>query len=374
MKIRLFCGFTLVELLVVIAIIGALIALLLPAVQAAREAARRMQCANHLKQYGIALQNYHDTNETFPASRMQHPKVEPASTDTMYAGWGTHLALLSFMEETSRYVSIMQMDSTIMSNTNRVKTREPYLLTPTTLLCPSDSNSKNNCFYDSDAERQVPQCNVVTSRGDGAYHTEADYGSNPIAAGSNPVLTVGTNSVDGRSIFNRRQWKGFNACTDGSSNTIAASEAVTGQSNANDTVLGGIRVFASAFHNSTTSRLACLNGRNGMQLTGTIATNQNRRGASWMAGYVCSSGFQTIHPPNTPNCTRTDDVPDYGLFPPSSYHKGGVNTVFFDGSVRFISETIDFGSSAACQTLTGESEFGIWGAIGTPSGSESKGL
>jgi prepilin-type N-terminal cleavage/methylation domain-containing protein/prepilin-type processing-associated H-X9-DG protein len=371
MKIRLFCGFTLVELLVVIAIIGVLIALLLPAVQAAREAARRMQCANHLKQYGIALQNYHDVNEAFPASRMQHPKVELASTSNMYAGWGTHLALLSFMEETSRYVSIMQMDSTIMSNTNRVKMREPYLLTPTTLLCPSDSNSKNNCFFDSDAERQVPQCNVVTSRGDGAWHTEADYGSNPMA--TDPTLSAAC-SVNGRSMFNRRQWKGFNACTDGSSNTIAASEAATGQSNANDTVLGGIRVFTSAFHNDATSRLTCLNGRNGIQLTGTIATGQARRGASWMAGYVGSSGFQTIHPPNTPNCARTDNVQDYGLFPPNSYHKGGVNSVFFDGSVRFISETIDFGSSAACQTLTGESEFGIWGAIGTPSGSESKGL
>ena len=96
-------GFTLVELLVVIAIIGILVALLLPAVQAAREAARRMQCSNHLKQFGLALHNYHDVNKTFPYGTMPHG--EPGWV-TEYSKGSNILKLLPFMEQTPLYDQI----------------------------------------------------------------------------------------------------------------------------------------------------------------------------------------------------------------------------------------------------------------------------
>ncbi len=92
-------GFTLVELLVVIAIIGILIALLLPAVQAAREAARRSQCVNNLKQLGVALQNYHDVNNSFPPMKGGTTSSYPSTPATNYGRGSGFIALLPFMEQ-----------------------------------------------------------------------------------------------------------------------------------------------------------------------------------------------------------------------------------------------------------------------------------
>jgi prepilin-type processing-associated H-X9-DG protein len=123
------------------------------------------------------------------------------------------------------------------------------------------------------------------------------------------------------------------------------------------------------------NRIECLNGRSGPELTGVIQTICYR-GGNWLAGNATYSGFHTIHPPNSPACTRTGTsrLGDWGLYPPSSYHPGGVNSVFFDGSCRWISETINFGTATAYFvgiTMDGPSEFGVWGAMGTPDGGES---
>src|SRR5688572_27645245 len=98
MKLRLSRGFTLVELLVVIAIIGILVALLLPAVQAAREAARRMQCGNNLKQIGISIHNYHDTYKSFPSGWIC-PSVATGAMAVDQESWGWSSLILPFMEQ-----------------------------------------------------------------------------------------------------------------------------------------------------------------------------------------------------------------------------------------------------------------------------------
>ncbi|MCL2742800.1 MAG: DUF1559 domain-containing protein [Planctomycetaceae bacterium] len=364
-------AFTLVELLVVIAIIGVLIALLLPAVQAAREAARRMQCTNHLKQFGLGLHNYHDTNKTLVAGGSQMPTTYwNVATGTFgYARWSSTIFLLPFMEESSRYEAILTSTTAVIANPGRVYDAGAahFMKTPTVFYCPSDGSAKKMSPH-TDVQRQLPQISYCYCRGDVAWHTENDYGT--------PVIGTAPNSAGdprGRNMFLGRLWLGLNFIKDGTSNTIAMSELVTPQTYQSNMVLGGLRLCGAITNDGAaaalTNRTDCLNGRNGNELTGTIPTLVHRS-ETWLMGSAVSSGFHTMHPPNSPACVRTEGH-DYGLFPPSSYHSGGVNASLFDGSVRFISETINFGAATATPVLSGPSPFGVWGAMGTPMGGES---
>lgn len=132
MRTRPSSGFTLVELLVVIAIIGVLVALLLPAVQAAREAARASSCKNNLRQLGVALHNYHDTMNRFPSGWCTLPEGAGSHGDVA-PGWGWTVGLLPFMEQTNLYNSLRH-DEHIDAEVNRAA-RETIIKT---LICPSD--------------------------------------------------------------------------------------------------------------------------------------------------------------------------------------------------------------------------------------------
>jgi prepilin-type N-terminal cleavage/methylation domain-containing protein/prepilin-type processing-associated H-X9-DG protein len=378
-------AFTLVELLVVIAIIGVLIALLLPAVQAAREAARRMQCTNNMKQYGIALHNYHDTNFAFPAAGSQIRKFHQSGADwNNFSFFSTHVSLLPFYEQSARFDGF-QTGSTSGFNVARINDKSQHLYASqpvATLNCPSDSNVKNLSPYNPAATapaegRAMPQCNVVVCRGDASLCSDMDFGSNPVVADADQP---GAGNIawknQSRQMFNRRMWKNMNACEDGTSNTLAVSETATPQSSDNNTVIGGMKNL-NANPNTAAERMNCWNSRNGTMLTGTTMTKDLSRGYSWMFGGSGSTGFQTMNPPNSPSCARQDSCFTHGLFPPSSYHSGGVNVGLFDGSCRFISETVDCGPATAQQgstQMSGPSPFGVFGAMGTPSGGESSTL
>ena len=333
-------AFTLVELLVVIAIIGILIALLLPAVQAAREAARRSQCTNQLKQLGLGLHNYHDAHKAFPASC-------GGRESTTTGRWGTDSAfcfLLPFIELGARY------DSYVTCVNGTAEWGWVQMPAIGAFLCPSDGNSKEANRWGE------PKTNYLTCQGD-QYALTYD------------------GSTNFRGFFQGR-WKytTFGTITDGSSNTIALAETCT----ATDYSALNLKGNLVLLDDGDDPPSACLSKKGpGNTLVGTNAPWE--RGNGYYCGHPNQTGFQTILPPNSPNCTAGTEFWQKGIFGTSSNHTGGVNVCLGDGSVQFVSETINHVTTGTAgldspSPTSGYSPFGTWGAYGTANGGESASL
>ncbi len=314
-------GFTLVELLVVIAIIGILVGLLLPAVQAAREAARRMQCSNNLKQLGLALHNYESSNKRMPSGRA------PTS------GISTFGALLPYMEQTNAYQLIdFNVSSTHVNNTAALAVNIP------TLLCPSDPISL------------IPVAgwagtNYRTNQGSGILN------SLPPTLSSDP--NYGYPEPNGPMIPTK--FLKFGDVVDGLSNTAAFSEHGKGDfSNAISSVTDTFRPGT----NPTTADEAIRDCAAVNVLDLSMQGNSNV-GAPWLSGGHTSSNYFHVAPPMSRSC----------MFPPGristtakSYHTGGVQVARCDGSVVLITRSIDlsvwraFGSRSEGEVLGGAIE------------------
>ncbi|MDO4586223.1 MAG: DUF1559 domain-containing protein [Planctomycetia bacterium] len=371
-------GFTLVELLVVIAIIGILIGLLLPAVQAAREAARRMQCSNNLKQYGLALHNYHDVNNTFPSGQ--------ATTSGWNCRVGTCAVLFPFLEQGSLW-------ELITNNPDTQNWVDPLLtMVVSSLRCPSDPLSSTIKQQGSGSSNSM---NYVVSYGDVCIYAGFPYGSEQYVPRSkwyndNIVSQTGWNApIDKlgdnrhRGIFAAFNFKNISAIQDGLSNTIAVSEAVAlqtshaslpGEPGTFNEVKGGCAGNLSSSDVFANGPQVCLNrrGLNGDNtlLNGVLA--RVNKGRPITDGLYTTSAFVTVLPPNSPSCasSSTTDATS-GIMSANSYHSGGVNACFGDGSVRFITDTIDCGNLSLVPTITGKSNWGVWGGLGTPKGGET---
>jgi prepilin-type N-terminal cleavage/methylation domain-containing protein/prepilin-type processing-associated H-X9-DG protein len=362
-------AFTLVELLVVIAIIGILIALLLPAVQAAREAARRMQCTNHLKQWALACHNYHDTLATLPS-------LGTGPNDRI--GW-TVLAL-PYTEQAALYQSIAAGGTAAALNgtTNYAPfganpwdtNYRPWQTQISVLICPSDPKAKTLCDG-------IGRRNYLASVGDfGTYWTCGEVNPN-------------TGGPDGpkhfRGCFSRQNGRNFAFITDGTSNTFLLGEVLCGSNTTYSSSANDVRArgdIAGKWSSDWTATMTwCLNSVNGWK-DGTYGS-VGFLGMTWADGCSGLSGFTSLLPPNSPSCMpgKLADQPTNNnvIITLSSYHTGGANVAMADGSVHFLSNTVNSGDVTKNMWYMGDhygepSIFGILGALGSAFSGESVSL
>ena len=325
-------AFTLVELLVVIAIIGILIALLLPAVQAAREAARRMQCANNLKQLGIALHNYHDTFKTLPP-RQGGPLW---SGYIYYPRFSAFVPLLAFCEQQTRYDQIMAGQY----HAWHANAESGYVGEIPVLICPSDG-----LYSGTGADRN-------------AMYSPLNYG---LCMGDHYAINFDSTQPDQniRGLFGYLTYTKFSDIRDGLSNTLAMSEFLIAPEG---------EEIGRAVSNSTSAPLECrarlVNGR---YVSGSLIAQFRCHGQRWQDGRPGYCAINTILPPNSATCSSQASN---GVYSASSHHPGGVQGLMADGSVHFIAETIDTGDLSLAPVSSGPSPFGAWGALGSKAGGE----
>jgi len=329
-------GFTLVELLVVIAIIGVLVSLLLPAVQQAREAARRMQCGNHLKQLGLALHNYESTYRVFPGL-----------PDSSNYGFSVQAKLLPFIEQ-GNLQDLIDFQQPLMqgaggsqalNSVHNQVARQPIPV----LLCPSDGQSPIFENHSSVAGQAFAGTNYVVCTGSGVdtnYDTRA--------------------ATDG--MFWWGSAAGFRDMLDGSSNTLVLSETLLGLGTDSSGTQpqdrrrqmaqyggGGMGGAGEGFtsapgHNPDLAVAAAVSQWNGF------------RAGAWIWGREHTSSFNTYATPNfkVPDVMRNG----FGWFAARSQHPGGAQATLGDGSVRFVADTVDLATWRALGTKAGREVLG----------------
>ncbi len=351
-------AFTLVELLVVIAIIGILIALLLPAVQAAREAARRSQCVNNLKQLGLGLQNYHDVNNSFPAGCGGTSTCTSPYTNGNCTRISAFIPVLPYIEQGALYNQMKGGGGNPVSAPFGPAAWGGWSIwniQVPALLCPSDT-------------RPVP---TNGAHGENNYAiSHGDSINNIFIWNSDPINWS-------RGMFCNSKTVTLSMVTDGTSNTIIMSERLRASFSAGSQPKVNVRQGTIPNVAVNTSPGSCLTNANGMYYTNPSAAF-GYFGTNWTDCETVRSGFNTVLPPNSPSCNVTSTIctgcgvtdAQGGVYSPTSNHPGGANGVFVDGSVRFISDNINTGNLGAAEVNVGPSPYGVWGAMGSKNGDE----
>ncbi len=366
-------GFTLVELLVVIAIIGILIGLPLPAVQAAREAARRMQCTNNMKQLGVATHNVHDIHGKLPNRADQWLLSTYLSGQEDYDRWSGLVTLLPYIEQNALFEQVVE---DVKNNGARPwKYSSAIEQKITAYFCPSDGNTGST---------------VTTSRNYNLTPTSYHLNAGDITVNWSDMCGQGRGPFAATASAAR----GFSGVTDGLSNTAFYSEVCIGSSSTTNKIKGGYVKLGGAYYSNQSSWVpfyyrpstcAGTKGQNGTFASGyDVETTSDRYlGVRWGDAEAAYSQYFMILPPNSPTCSRLSE--NQVVTTASSYHSGGVNVCMGDGSVRFVSDTVDAGDQTNDlynsvtdknnpQNYSGKSIYGVWGAMGSANGGETVSL
>ncbi len=334
-------AFTLVELLVVIAIIGILIALLIPAVQAAREAARRTDCNNKLKQIGLAMQNYENVHKRFP----------PAQIDSVAAGpglnWGLWSRMLPYMEAEAISDQIDFSPIPAAGSNTVLQTRIPMF------LCPSDplgftqalGIGRNNINYRGNAGPFI-NCKDPTNPGVFTMY--------PAQTAFMEVRSDGT--FDPLGLFRHAGVRTMDI-VDGLSNTAMCSERLIGDGDSglstpkSDTFRmsitdGSLPGGVNSLTGSAAARTECArfppyptsvpNNANN-----TTSMNYSVGGRGWNDSTYIAGLYNHVSTPNSLSCCFSGRaINQFAILPPTSQHPGGVNLLLCDGSVRLVRDAI----------------------------------
>jgi prepilin-type N-terminal cleavage/methylation domain-containing protein/prepilin-type processing-associated H-X9-DG protein len=328
-------GFTLIELLVVIAIIAILIALLLPAVQAAREAGRRIQCVNNLKQIGLALHNYHSANDCFPMGSGKGIQTLP-STYTTEKGLSIHCAILGYLGETAFYNSLnftfgsgtAVIGGSVNSTCYQAKLKE--------FLCPSDFNIGLNVDQSN---------NYFGSLGTTTLTTYAQVG----ATSGTVVLGQALGAAPGSTgLFTIWQSYSIRDCIDGLTNTVAFSEMRVGDQTTSARPWNGIVASIPATAQVLDASVSWPAVQQGLTVCNTNWKSgtgvDGTESIVWTIGGPTQTLFNTVNTPNSVDypwsfCTTSGN--SEGQFAKAnSNHPGGVNVLMGDGSIKFVKNSI----------------------------------
>ncbi|MGV3484759.1 MAG: DUF1559 domain-containing protein [Planctomycetaceae bacterium] len=406
-------GFTLVELLVVIAIIGVMVGLLLPAVQAAREAARRMSCGNNFKQIGLGIHNYHSAYNQLPIHGTGTYVVggrdlwdQPAPVTATSTGTSNHrlsmlVGITPFIEQQALWEQISSPLAINSDGTPRnppwqamgprpdERLYPPYATDIATLRCPSDPGV---------GLPALGRTNYAACTGDSSYRSRDPYlNVNELAEDSTVTFPYSPNSGSAthsnaahRGMFVLTRNVKFRDTLDGLANTVMCGEIATdlGDKDVRTSLprTGGVGV--------TGERQNCHLNPSFMEATvdplrprfwlPAVTVNANwGRGFHWHDCMPVYCQMHTILAPNAPVCTDAGAGAGHGdlVANASSRHQGGAHVLMGDGAVKFITDSIEAGNSrnpvvhlggtAATKNQPGaQSPFGLWGALGTRASSE----
>jgi prepilin-type N-terminal cleavage/methylation domain-containing protein/prepilin-type processing-associated H-X9-DG protein len=406
---RFRAGFTMIEILAVVLVISTLVGLLLPAVQAAREMARRTSCANNLMQVALGIHGYHSSFQQFPtqlsgtdgsivvgqdndrrlsifvgilpfisqsnlSNRIHNPLDRDWHSDGGYSGWWSSDEGMESMAKANQSKSDKEPWVAGGPETFHAD-YAPWNIEPPVLRCPSDPGI---------GRPALARTNYAACLGDGV-----------VAADSGPMKEVkGVFVVDAklaaqteaamRGMFVPRVVMRQADTTDGLSNTIMLAEVATdlGDQDIRTTPIPGPGAAVLRDNPQWGQEDGLIDAERPLfwlNVSGKVLVSKTglRRAYRWADGMPLYTGFNTILPPNREIVLHADRDDCWGILPPSSRHQGGANIAMGDGTVRFITDSIDAGESSQPTVYVGssnppgsESPFGVWGAMGTRASGE----